>query len=254
MHLLITNDDGIHHPALLALVQEIKKIGKVSVVAPDKNWSACGHVKTMTRAIRVDPTTLADGTPAFACDGAPSDCVALALLGLVTEKVDMVISGINPHANLGYDVTYSGTVTAAFEAAIHGLPAVAVSLETPYRVKGEFDFSVAAKAVRVVVERVLKEGLPKDTILSVNVPYIPYEELKGFQVTEQGERLYHDELIHYNDPYERPFYWIGGDPPTGVERSGTDIGSIREGFVSITPLRLNLTDYSFLDELKNWNW
>src|SRR5512137_511771 len=128
MHILLTNDDGVYAPGLLALAQEMKKIGKVTIVAPDRNWSASGHVKTMERPLRVKETHLADGTPALASDGAPSDCVALALLGLIEEKIDLVVSGINPNANIGHDLTYSGTVTAAMEASIAGIPGLAFSL------------------------------------------------------------------------------------------------------------------------------
>src|SRR4030066_2401213 len=131
MHILVTNDDGITAPGLLALVKEMKQIGKVSVLAPDHNWSASGHVKTMHRPLRVKEAILADGSSAWASDGAPSDCVALGLLGFIPEKINLVVSGINPNANIGHDVTYSGTVTAAMEAVIGGVPSLAVSLDSP---------------------------------------------------------------------------------------------------------------------------
>src|SRR5512133_4312602 len=144
MHVLVTNDDGATAPGLLALVQELRTMGKVSILAPDRNWSASGHVKTMERPLRVKEVILADGTSALASDGAPSDCVALALLGVVKEKVDLVVSGINPHANIGHDVTYSGTVTAAMEAVIAGVKGIAVSLDSPEGHKGPLDYSTAA--------------------------------------------------------------------------------------------------------------
>jgi 5'-nucleotidase len=131
MHILVTNDDGVFAPGLLALANELRKIGDVSVVAPDRNWSASGHVKTLSRPLRAKKVSLADGSDALACDGAPSDCVALPVLGLLDKPVEMVVSGINPNANLGHDVTYSGTVTAAMEAAIWNLPGIAVSLDAP---------------------------------------------------------------------------------------------------------------------------
>ena len=139
MHILVTNDDGVLAPGLLALAQEMRSLGQVTILAPDRNWSASGHVKTLDRPLRVKEVILADGTPALATDGAPSDCVALALLGLLPEPVDLVVSGINPHANLGHDVTYSGTVTAAMEAAIGGVPGVAVSLHSPENHIGELE-------------------------------------------------------------------------------------------------------------------
>src|SRR5512135_3876383 len=138
MHILATNDDGVWAPGLLALAQEMRKLGRVTILGPDRNWSVSGHVKTLDRPLRVRETTLDDGSKALASDGAPSDCVALALLGLI-DPIDMVVSGINPTANIGHDVTYSGTVTAAMEAAIWGLPGVAVSLDSPARRSGTLD-------------------------------------------------------------------------------------------------------------------
>ena len=154
MHILVTNDDGVQAPGLLALAKEMRKLGKVTVFAPDKNWSASGHVKTMERPLRVREVLLADGTPAFASDGAPSDCVALPLLGLIEKQVDLVVSGINPNANLGHDVTYSGTVTAAMEGVIAGVKGIAVSLDSPEGFKGALDYSTAA----IVARRVAKKG------------------------------------------------------------------------------------------------
>lgn len=254
MHILVTNDDGVQAPGLLALAQEMRKLGKVTVFAPDKNWSASGHVKTMDRPLRVRETTLADGSSAFMTDGAPSDCVALPLLGLIQEKIDIVVSGINPNANLGHDVTYSGTVTAAMEAVIDGLPGIAVSLDSPENNKSKLDYSVAASVARQVTRRVLKKGLPEGVVLNVNVPYLPKDELKGFMITRQGLRLYRDELDRRFDPRGRPYYWIGGQAPTGVDEPGTDFGALRAGYVSITPLQLDLTHHKMVDELKKWKF
>ena len=254
MHILVTNDDGVQAPGLLALAQAMKKIGKVTVFAPDRNWSASGHVKTMDRPLRVRDTILADGTPAFTSDGAPSDCVALPLLGLIDDKVDIVVSGINPNANLGHDVTYSGTVTAAMEAVITGVPGVAVSLDSPENHKGKLDYSVAASVARHVVKRVIKEGLPKGVVLNVNVPYLHEPDLKGYMVTRQGLRLYRDELDRRLDPRGRPYYWIGGQAPTGVDEPGTDFGALRAGYVSVTPLQLDLTHHKAMDILKKWKF
>lgn len=144
MHILITNDDGVNAPGLLSLAQAMRGLGTVTVLAPDHNWSACGHVKTLDRPLRVKEVRLADGTSAWASDGAPSDCVALALLGLLADKVDLVVSGINPNANIGHDVTYSGTVTAAMEAVISGVPGIAFSLDAPEYPTGPLDYATAA--------------------------------------------------------------------------------------------------------------
>lgn len=247
MHILVTNDDGVTASGLLALAQEMRQVGQVTVLAPDRNWSASGHVKTLERPLRVRDVILADGTPALATDGAPSDCVALAVLGLLSSKIDLVVSGINPYANLGHDVTYSGTVTAAMEAAIWGLPGIAVSLNSTENDRGPLDYGPAARVARRVVAEVIARQLPKATLLNVNVPYLPDEQLKGIRITRQGLRVYHDLLVTREDPRGRPYYWIGGDAPTGVPENGTDFGALSEGFVSITPLHLDLTAYRALE-------
>jgi 5'-nucleotidase len=253
MHFLVTNDDGVDAPGLLALAQEIRKLGRVTVVAPDKNWSASGHVKTMNRPLRVKEVILEDGTKAFASDGAPSDCVALSMLGLLGEKIDCVVSGINPNANLGHDVTYSGTVTAAMEGTISNIPSIAISLDAPEFHTGPLDYLAAAQVARVVVEKVGKNKMPGNVLLNVNVPYLPFNEIKGFRITRQGLRVYRDELVRREDPRGRPYYWIGGDAPTGVPEEGTDIGALNGGFVSITPISLDLTAYDCLEQFQSWN-
>ena len=254
MHILVTNDDGVTACGLLALAQEMRNLGEVTVLAPDRIWSASGHVKTMRRPLRVSPTTLKDGTSAFTTDGAPSDCVALALLGLLPEPIDLVISGINPYANLGTDITYSGTVTAAMEAVIGGVPGIAVSLNTPEGHQGQRNYSPAGRYAYLVAKQVISHGLPKKTFLSVNVPYLPEEKIKGFQITRQGLRVYRDELVVRDDPRGRPYYWIGGDSPTSLPEDGTDFSALEAGFVSVTPLQLDLTDYKSLENLRKWDW
>lgn len=253
-HILVTNDDGVMAPGLFALVQEMRRLGKVSILAPDRNWSGGGHVKTLDRALRVREVRLADGTPAYASDGAPSDCVTLATLGYFREPIDLVVSGINVGANLGHDVTYSGTVTAAMEAGIAGVPGVAVSLEIPDRHVGEIDFNPAARAAGMVVQHVIENGLPPEILLNVNVPFIDDDQIKGFRFTRQGLRVYHSRLDERVDPRGNPYYWIGGDAPTGVSEPGTDIGALADGFISITPLQLDLTAYRVLADLNSWSW
>jgi len=254
MHILVTNDDGVNAPGLLALVKELRKLGEVSVLAPDHNWSAAGHVKTLHRPLRAKPVALADGSPALASDGAPSDCVALALMGVIEKPIDLVVSGINPNANIGHDITYSGTVTAAMEAVINGVCGVAVSLDTPEGFSGLIDYSTAAIAARKVVETLLEHTLEKGVLLNVNVPYLKEEELKGYRVSRQGQRIYLDELVRREDPRGKPYYWIGGEAPTGVNESGTDFGDLKAGYVSITPIQLDMTAYQVLEEVKGWKW
>jgi 5'-nucleotidase len=250
MHILVTNDDGVYAPGLLELAKAVRKIAdKVTILAPDHNWSASGHVKTLHRPLRVKEVVLDDGSSAWASDGAPSDCVALAQLGFIPEKIDLVVSGINPNANIGHDVTYSGTVTAAMEAAIWGIPGVAVSLDPPEGHKGPLDYEPAAEAARrVIAWLAAHQDFPKDAILNINVPYRPLSEMKGFKITRQGLRIYRDELIRRLDPRGKPYYWIGGEAPIGVEEPGTDYGSLAAGFVSITPIQLDLTNQA----LKKW--
>jgi 5'-nucleotidase len=253
-NILVTNDDGVHAPGLLALAQEMRLLGKVTILAPDRNWSGSGHVKTLDRALRMREFHLEDGSQAFASDGAPSDCVALAMLGYFKEQFDLVVSGINVGANLGHDVTYSGTVTAAMEAVIAGVPGIAVSLEVPEGYVGAVDFRPAANAARIAVQNVIANGLPAETLLNVNVPFLKAEDIQGFRITRQGLRVYHSRLDERTDPRGRPYYWIGGDAPTGVSESGTDVGALAAGFVSVTPLQLDLTAYRAISDLNTWEW
>lgn len=254
MHILVTNDDGVHAPGLLALAQAMQLFGSITVLAPDRNWSASGHVKTMHRPLRLKPTTLDDGTPALACDGAPSDCVAMATLGAIPDRIDLVVSGINPHANMGNDVTYSGTVTAAMEAVIGGLPGLAFSLAAEDAAPHQY-YATAAYVAQRVVHTLLQQGsLQPDMLLNVNVPNLPIHELQGLFVTRQGTRVYRDALDHRMDPRGRSYYWIGGDMPTGVPDEGTDFGAIARNCVSITPLHLDMTAYRQASILGAWDW
>lgn len=253
-HILVTNDDGVEAPGLFALVQEMRKLGKVTILAPDRNWSGGGHVKTLDRALRVREVRLTDGTQAFASDGAPSDCVALATLGYFKEPIDIVVSGINAGANLGHDVTYSGTVTAAMEAVIAGVRGVAISLETMENHIGDLDYGPAARAALKVVSHVLENNLAHEILLNVNVPSLPDEKIRGIALTRQGLRVYHSRLDERTDPRNKPYYWIGGDAPTGVPERGTDVGALAEGFVSVTPLQLDLTAYRAIIDLNRQHW
>jgi 5'-nucleotidase len=247
-HILITNDDGITSPGLLALKDALAEVGRVTVLAPNHNWSASGHVKTMHKPLRVDEVKLLDGTPALTTDGAPSDAVALAFLGLVEDPIDMVVAGINRGANLGHDVTYSGTVTAAMEGVIAGVPSIAVSLNS----RTYDDFGVAGGFAARLTRDVMQRRLPEGVLLNVNVPPLPADQIAGVIVTRMGLRIYRDELVRRLDPRGRPYYWIGGPAPTGVEEEGTDIWAIAHGYISVTPIQLDLTAYGFLDTLRGW--
>lgn len=248
MHILITNDDGVGHLGLQALYNTAVKFGKVSVLAPNKNWSGCGHIKTLDRPLRVFNSALSDGTPALCSDGAPSDCIALAMLGLINPKPDLVLSGINNSANLGNDVTYSGTVMAAMEGMIHGVPAVAFSQERPKN-KPQ-NFSVTEKVIAHTLSRLVKTGLPSGIFLNVNVPNVAVDQLIGIKMTRLGKRIYHDRLDKKVDPRGGTYYWIGGEAPTGQYEPNTDIGALQDGYASITPLQGNMTASVNLD----WEW
>jgi 5'-nucleotidase len=254
MQILVTNDDGINAPGLMALAKEMRSIGHVSVLAPDHNWSASGHVKTMHRPLRVKETLLPDGSPAWSSDGAPSDCVALGLLGFIPEKIDLVVSGINPNANIGYDVTYSGTVTAAMEAAIGGVSGISFSLHAPEEFQGSLDYGPAARVAHRIVSKLIETGQLHHQLLNVNIPYLLDDQIKGILITRQGLRVYRDRLDRRIDPRGRPYYWIGGDSPTAIPDEGTDFGALEQGYVSITPLHLDLTDFPAQTALGEINW
>ena len=255
-HILVTNDDGVTAPGLLALAEAVRAIPdtKVSILAPDRNWSGGGHVKTIDRPLRVKDVILADGSVAYASDGAPSDCVALALMGFFEEKFDLVVSGINPMPNLGHDVTYSGTVTAAMEALIWETPGIAFSLGSLENHLGTLDYTAASSVARHVVEISLAHRFMPGMLLNVNIPYLSVDEIKGTRITRQGLRVYRDRLDKRVDPRGRPYYWIGGDSPTGTPEEGTDVGAISSGYVSITPIQLDLTMYTSIPTLGDWGW
>jgi 5'-nucleotidase len=258
MHILVTNDDGVTEPGILALAQAMRPFGRVTILGPDRNWSGAGHVKTLHRPLRVKEVKLDDGSMAFASDGAPSDCVALAMLGFIPDKIDLVVSGFNPYANMGHDVTYSGTVTAAMEAVISKVPGIAFSLassdEDPM-----WNYETAAEIAGQVVKTVISVGAlaasaPKDLLLNVNIPNKPIEEIKGLRITRQGMRVYNDDLDVRLDPRGRKYYWIGGAMPSGITDEGTDFCAISEGYVSITPLDLDLTKHGRVQQLADWPW
>lgn len=249
MYVLVTNDDGIDAPALMPLKQSLDQVAETIVFAPDHNWSAAGHPKTMHKPLRADSVTLPDGSQGFSSSGAPSDCVALAVLGVIERKPDLIVSGINLGPNLGYDIFYSGTVAAAVEGVINGIPAIAFSFDSFEPVDYAGPTSFAARLVQYVA----KFALPADMFLNVNFPAISWEEVKGVTITRLGRRVYWDELVRRSDPRGRSYYWIGGKPPGGVPDRGTDIWAIANGYVSITPVHLDMTAYHFREDLRRWN-
>jgi 5'-nucleotidase len=248
--ILVTNDDGIESRGLLALKRALDPVGEVTVVAPDTNQSAVGHQKTLMRPLRVRERTLADGSSGYSIDGSPTDCVSLAFLGFFDERFDLVASGINYGANLGDDITYSGTVSAAMEAVINNCPAFAISQEYVE----DIDFSLAGIAAAIVARNILEHGLKRGELLSVNVPGVPVEECEGIEITRVGRRIYQDELIARVDPRGIPYYWLGGPPPSGISIPGTDFHAVVNRRVSVTPIHLDLTGRRLLRQLQEWDW
>jgi 5'-nucleotidase len=251
MHILVSNDDGVDAPGIKALAEAMLPLGTVTVLAPLENRSAIGHRKTMHKPIRIDPVTFpVPGVTAYATSESPSDSVAVALLGYIKEPIDLVVSGINRGANMGQDLTYSGTVSATFEAVIWHKPAIAFSLVDASETA---DYSPAAAVARQIVALGLYSKLPPLTLLNVNIPPLPLEQIKGFKIVRQGLRTYNDELISRVDPYGRPYYWIGGRAPSGdMTEEGTDLWATHNGYVSLTPIHLDMTSYAMLREMEAW--
>jgi len=247
--ILLSNDDGAYAPGLLALRAALERVAEVVVVAPEHNWSAAGHAKTLHKPLRVSRVELPDGAPALVTSGSPSDCVTLALLGLLDRRPDLVLSGVNLGANVGHDLTYSGTVAAAMEAVIWGITSIAVSLDS----HEARHVGVAAEFARILARRVLEETLPCPMLLNVNVPALGAEDIRGVRITRLGQRIYRDALVKRQDPRGRPYYWIGGEAPSGKPEEGTDIGALSEGYISVTPVRLDLADYEGIARLESWS-
>lgn len=247
MKILISNDDGYLATGINRLATHLSRIAEITVVAPERDRSGASNSLTLTVPLR----TYRAENGFYYVEGTPTDCVHLAITGMLDDEPDMVVSGINAGANLGDDVIYSGTVAAAMEGRFLGLPAIAVSL---CALSGHeyTHFETAARVAVQLIERLQQHPLPGDTILNVNVPDLPWEELKGFEVTRLGNRHKAEAVIKDNDPRGRPIYWIG---PAGVEQDsgpGTDFYAIRQHRVSVTPLQVDLTRHGVMDDLATW--
>lgn len=238
--ILVTNDDGYFSEGIAALAKSLERVGEVTIVAPASEQSATAHSITLTRPLRVRQL----GERRYSVDGTPTDCVLLAMTKIMPERPDIVLSGINHGANLGDDVTYSGTVAGALEGSIFKLPGIAISLTAR-----DGDFTHAADFAAKLTGRVLKEGLPKGTILNVNVPP---GEIRGSRFTHQGTAASVSNIIEGIDPRGKHYYWIGVQKLSVNEDPCNDFAAIAEGLVSITPLRTDLTDFRQLEQLKNW--
>jgi len=246
MRVLVSNDDGVDAPGIKVLAQRLSVVGEVTVVAPDRDRSGASNSLTLDQPIRV--TRLEDGR--YRVAGTPTDCVHLALAGLLEYEPDIVVSGINNAANLGDDVIYSGTVSAAMEGRFLGLPAIAVSLASADH-RGQH-FETAAQAALAIMQRLLVDPLPADTILNVNVPDRPWAEIRGFAVTRLGKRHRSAPCIRQTDPRGRPIYWIGPPGEAEDDGPGTDFHAVRDGYISITPIQVDLTRYQALEKVSGW--
>jgi 5'-nucleotidase len=244
MLIMLTNDDGVTSPGLKALQESLQGFGRVVIVAPDRNRSAIGHALTLESPLRAEEVS----PDVFAIDGTPTDCVNLGIHGLLKEMPALIVSGINKGGNLGDDITYSGTVCAALEATLMGVPAFAISLDSQYFVKS--DLEIAAGFARHLARQVLHHGLPDDTFLNVNVPS---GGVTGTQLTRQGKRHYGDVVIRKEDPRGRSYYWIGGGDLSFEDIPGSDCNALHAGKISITPLHINLTNDESLKVLATWD-
>lgn len=245
MRILISNDDGYQAIGIRTLAQALSDIAEITVVAPERDRSGASNSLTLDHPLRARSAD--DGS--ICVDGTPTDCVHLGITGLLDKEPDMVISGINAGANLGDDVIYSGTVAAAMEGRFLGFPAIAVSLalgEPPHH------YETAARVARELVERLRRDPLPSDTILNVNVPDQPWDQIQGFEATRLGHRHKAEPVVRNTDPRGRPIYWVG---PAGAEQDagpGTDFHAVRTGHVSITPIHVDLTQYAALEKVAHW--
>ncbi|GJM10903.1 MAG: 5'-nucleotidase SurE [Lysobacteraceae bacterium] len=245
MHFLVSNDDGFDAPGIAVLAKAMADLGRVTMVAPDRDRSGASNSLTLDQPIRARRR----GEGNFSVAGTPTDCVHLALTGLLQDQPDMVVSGINYGANVGDDVLYSGTVAAAMEGRFLGLPAMAVSLVTQGKAQ---NFDSAGLAAARITRRLLVDPLPADTILNVNVPDLPMDQIKGYEVTRLGHRHQAEPAIRTEDPRGRPLYWIGPPGAEDDDGPGTDFHALRAGFVSITPIHTDLTRYQALENVARW--
>jgi 5'-nucleotidase len=242
IEILVTNDDGIGADGIRALAKAMEMLGNVTIMAPDREQSATSHALTLHRPLRMRKISERE----MSVDGTPTDAVLLGVHGFLKERPALVVSGINHGPNMGNDVLYSGTVAAASEGTFLGIPSIAISLAT----WDTADFGPAARVARTLVAQLLRRGLPAKTCLNVNIPAIPYDQIKGVRVTRLGKRVYRDVIVEKTDPRGKLYYWIGGEEPTWENDDSSDFTAVENGYVSVTPLTFELTDYKELVDLE----
>lgn len=248
--ILITNDDGVHAPGILALKQAVEDLGDVYVVAPDRGRSACGHGITLHKPLRAQQVRLADGSTAWSSSGLPTDCIHIGVMQICPRKPDIVFSGINLGANLGWELTYSGTVAGAMEGAAFGVPSIAVSVTT-YE-EGDV-YGPAARFARYLADHVMTRPLPDGSFLNVNVPAVAEEDIRGIAITRLGIRRYPGRVDVRKDPLGRTYYWLGGDVPTDGLEEGTDLLAVQQRQISVTPVHLDLTSFGAMESVREWS-
>ncbi len=241
MQILVSNDDGVHSEGLLTLARVLRAFGRVVVVAPDRERSAVGHSLTLHKPLRVARI----GPDLYSVNGTPTDCITLAVHSILDETPDLLVSGINRGGNLGDNITYSGTVSAAMEGALLGIPSMAVSLVGDSR----FRYETAASAALHIARRVIRQGLPGDTFLNVNVPNLPSDRIRGLRITRQGRRIFKDPVIEKKDPRGRTYFWIVGEEVVAESDGSSDYEAIDQRYISVTPLHLDLTHHEVLDRI-----
>jgi 5'-nucleotidase len=243
--ILVTNDDGIHSEGIIVLAKALRAIGDVFVVAPDREKSAIAHSLTLHRPLRFEKIK----KNFYVVDGTPADCVYLGVNVIIPQKPHLIVSGINKGGNLGDDVTYSGTVSAAFEGTLLGIPSFAISLVS----RSQFKFLTAAHFAVRVARYIIKKGLPKETFLNINVPNLDEKKIKSYKITQQGHWI-HDgnEVVEKVDPRGKKYYWIAGGQLVFDNRRNTDFEAVSDASISITPLHIDLTNYSSIRHLKKW--
>jgi 5'-nucleotidase len=249
MRILLSNDDGIYSPGLEALYLSVKDLGEVIIAAPDSQMSAVGHAITISDPIKVSEVTTPGGLKGFAIGGTPADCVKLAVEALLDRPPDLVISGINLGPNAGISVIYSGTVSAATEGTILGIPSMAISINT---FKDPL-WDTAAKVARTIAAKIISDGLPRDTLINVNVPNIPFDNLQGMSITTMGRSQFKEVFHRRTDPRGNVYYWMDGEMELAPGQTGTDVQALDADFVSITPLCFDLTHHATLGHFrKQW--
>lgn len=250
MRALLTNDDGLHAPGLLALAHAISEVAETFVVAPEHERSAASHAITLHKPLRATRTSVGEAAvAAWATNGTPADCVVLGVLDLLGGPPDIVVSGINLGANLGMDLIYSGTVSGAVEATLFGIAAVAISVAA----FTDIHWEPAARFAARLVQAIMRHGLPRDAFLNVNVPNRPAAEIRGVEVTRQSGRRYVNRLEKRSDPRGRDYYWLTGSAEDAEHAPGTDARAVAEGRISVTPLRLDMSDHDLAPVIRSWD-